>query len=116
MSDKVDWLNLPVALPGGGLVPHLSGRRRMQIVDTVFEMIGGTDRFAAWAEKNPGEFYTKIYAKGMSKPISIETSNDDSLEGLLARLDGGEHAKVVSPDDAGGLSSADLLNIIDQEG
>ena len=80
------------------MLPHLSGRLRTSIVDTVFQMIGGTERLADWATRNPGEFYTKIWGKGMSKPISLEVQDADSLEGLLSALDGGEHAKVISPD------------------
>lgn len=116
MSDKVDWSGLPVALPSGALIPHISARRRTQVVDTVFEMLGGEQGLAAWAEKNKTDFYTKIWAKGMAKPISIETTNEDSLEGLLRALDGGEHAKVVSPDGDGGLAGVSVLDIIDQEG
>lgn len=100
MSEPIDWKHLPVALPGGGLLPHISGRLRTATVDAVFQMTGGVERLADWANKpeNYGEFVTKVWAKGMSKPISVETTSDDSLEGLLAALDQGEHAKVVSPD------------------
>lgn len=97
---KVNWNHLPVALPGGAMLPHLSARMRTQTVDTVFQMVGGTDRLAAWAGRpeNYGDFVTKVWAKGMAKPLSVELTDTDSLEGLLAKLDQGEHAKVVSPD------------------
>lgn len=98
MANDVEWKHLPVALPGGGMLPHISGRMRTATVDAVFVMIGGTERLADWAAKNPGEFYTKIWGKGMSKPVTVEVQDTDSLESLLAALDNGEHAKVISPD------------------
>lgn len=97
MADEVEWKHLPVVLPAGGMLPHISGRLRTATVDAVFVMIGGAERLADWADKNPGEFFTKIWGKGMSKPISIEVQDENSLEGLLAALDGGEHAKVINP-------------------
>lgn len=98
MAQDVEWKHLPMATPEGNLLVHASARLRTNIVDTVFQMIGGTERLADWAAKNPGEFYTKIWGKGMSKPITVEVQDADSLEALLAALDNGEHAKVISPD------------------
>lgn len=99
---KITWDNLPVALPNGSMLPHLSARMRTATVDTVFQMVGGTERLADWAGKpeNYGDFVTKVWAKGMAKPVSVELQDSESLEGLLAQLDAGEHAKVVSPDGA----------------
>lgn len=96
MADEVEWKHLPVVLPAGGMLPHLSGRMRTAVVDAVFIMIGGTERLADWATKNPTDFYTKLWGKGMSKPISLEVSDGNSLEDLLAALDGGEHAKIIN--------------------
>lgn len=98
MADEVEWKHLPVALPGGGMLPHLSGRMRTATVDAVFVMTGGVERMADWANKNYGEFITKVWAKGMSKPISVELAESGSLEELLAKLDQGEHAKVINED------------------
>lgn len=109
MSDRVDWKHLPVALPAGGMLPHISGRMRAATVDAVFQMMGGVERLADWAQKNPGEFYTKVWAKGMSKPISIEATIDGSLEDLLTQLDAGEHARVVSPDGDGPETIEDII-------
>lgn len=109
MSDRIDWKHLPVSLPGGGMLPHISGRMRTATVDAVFHMMGGTERLADWASKNPGEFYTKVWAKGMSKPISLEVQADGSLEDLLASLDAGEHARVISPDGDGPETIEDII-------
>lgn len=96
MSEDHPWKHLPVALPSGGMLPHLSGRLRTATVDAVFIMMGGVERLADWANKNPTDFYTKVWAKGMSKPITVEVQDENSLEGLLAALDAGEHAKVIN--------------------
>ncbi len=82
------------------MLPHLSARMRTSTVDAVFQMIGGAERLADWANKpeNYGDFVTKVWAKGMAKPVSVELTDSESLEGLLAKLDAGENAKVISPD------------------
>lgn len=80
---------LPTSLPGGLMLPHLSARMRTQIIDTVFEMNGGVERFHAWTEKsdeNYGEFL-KMWAKGASKAVSTEHSVSDGVEALLEKLD-----------------------------
>lgn len=99
------------------MLPHLSARMRTATVDTVFQMVGGPERLAAWAGKpeNYGDFVTKVWAKGMAKPLSVELTDNDSLEALLAKLDQGEHAKVVSPDGTphdplGGITIDELVN------
>ena len=99
--DRVQWSSLPVALPDGSLVPHLSARHRTLMVDAVFEGIGGYEGFAAWAgqPENRGDFY-KLWARGQAKATSIEHGVGDGVEGLLARLDAGESARVVSGDEA----------------
>lgn len=84
---------------GGALLPHLSARRRTEVVDTVFNMVGGVERMADWANKpeNYGEFLTKVWAKGMAKPMHVELTQSESLEGLLDRL-ASENAKVINGD------------------
>lgn len=95
MANDIEWKHLPVASPEGALLVHASARLRTNIVDTVFLMIGGTERLADWATKNPTEFYTKLWGKGMAKPLAIEVSESGSLEDLLGELD---DAKVINPD------------------
>lgn len=97
MANDIEWKHLPVATPEGNLLVHASARMRTNIVDTVFVMMGGVERMADWAAKNPGEFYTKIWTKGMAKPISLEVSESGSLEDLLGELDG-TNAKIINPD------------------
>lgn len=95
MANDVEWKHLPIATPEGALLVHASARLRTSIVDTVFQMIGGPERLAAWADRNPGEFYTKVWAKGMAKPLAIEVTDTGSLEDLIGDLD---KAKIINPD------------------
>lgn len=89
---------LPIALPGGHLVPHMSARRRSEVVDTVFEQVGGVEKMVAWVEKsddNYGAFVTKVWAKGMLKNVSTEHHLGGGVEDLLDQLDRAEKATVI---------------------
>lgn len=85
-------LRLPEADADGALYQHV-GRYAGRMVLTAFDMIGGVDRLAAWAEKNPTDFFTKVFPKVIAKPVEHNIS--EGVEDLLARLDGGEHAQVI---------------------
>lgn len=90
---------MPVLLPGGALLTHASGRLRQEQIDALYWGSGGFDRALAWINKsddNYGDFF-KLWARGAARPPAvIETGADaDSIETLLARLDAGEHARVV---------------------
>lgn len=61
------------------------GRYARENVMVAFEMIGGVDAFAAWAEKNKSEFYTKLFPKVIGKEIEIKAH--DSVEAMLEKLD-----------------------------
>lgn len=98
---KINWSGLPVAMPGGTLLPHMSARHRTQVFDTAFEMLGGVDRLVAWAEasdENYGDFL-KLFARGQAKATTTElTAGSVSVEELLAQLDAGASAKVIGED------------------
>lgn len=77
--------NLPVvAAPDGALLVH-AGKYARTAVLTAFEMIGGTKRLADWADENPGEFFTKVFTKTITK--EIEGPSKDSIEDLLDAVD-----------------------------
>ena len=61
------------------------GRYARENVMIAFEMIGGVDAFAAWAEDNKTDFYTKLFPKIIGKEIEIKAH--DSIETLLEKLD-----------------------------
>lgn len=85
-------LRLPDTDSDGALYQHV-GRYAGRMVLTAFDMIGGVDRLADWADKNPGEFFTKVFPKVITKPHELSVS--DGVESLLERLDAGEHAEVI---------------------
>lgn len=92
-----DWSHLPIAMPGGTLMPHVSAKLRTEMIDALFVGAGGFERALAWIEKsddNYGDFF-KVWAKGAVRSTNVELHADDSVEALLAKLDAGEHAKVI---------------------
>lgn len=71
----------------GAVIAH-AGRYARECVLLAFEMIGGVERMADWADKNPGEFFTKLYPKVITKEVEVHAS--EGIEDLLARLDEAE--------------------------
>lgn len=68
----------------GAVIAH-AGRYSRECVLVAFEMIGGVERMADWANENPGEFFTKLYPKVITKEVEVHAS--EGIEDLLARLD-----------------------------
>ena len=64
------------------------GRFSRGVVRSVFESIGGVERMAEWADENPSDFYTKIFAKTITRETEVQTS--EGVERLLDRLDEAE--------------------------
>jgi hypothetical protein len=96
-----NWSHLPVAIPGGALMPHVSAKLRTELIDALFVASGGFERAQAWIEKsdeNYGEIFLTVWAKGAARSTNVELSADDSVEALLAKLDAGTHAKVIDND------------------
>lgn len=92
----------PVKLQGfgsadGAVIPH-AGRYARESVLLAFEMIGGVERMADWATKNPGEFYTKLFTKVVTREVEVSAS--EGIEDLLLRLDRAEreHGPLVGVD------------------
>lgn len=83
----------------GFVFPSSLGNARANF-DIVHEMIGGNDRMADWADKNPGDFY-KLYSKTIVKEIDQRTEITESLEQKIARLEAqanaGDRAINVTP-------------------
>jgi hypothetical protein len=70
--------------PDGAVIQH-TGRYAREAVLTAFNMIGGVDRLADWADKNPGEFFTKLMPKVITREVDIGTG--EGVEELLRQLD-----------------------------
>lgn len=89
----------PMQLPGygdadGSVMPHV-GRYAREAVVTAFEMMGGVDRLADWASKNPTEFYTRLFPKVISREVELNAGK--GIEDLLAQLDRGVQDSVEHP-------------------
>lgn len=77
--------NIPIVGVDGFVMAYNVGDARRN-VDVVYEMIGGNERFADWADRNPGEFYTKMYAKNIRQERDHNHIITETLEDKLARL------------------------------
>lgn len=73
----------------GAVIAH-AGRYARECVLVAFEMIGGVDRLAKWAEEHPTEFYTRLYTKVITREVEVSASA--GIEELLAQLDKGVHS------------------------
>ena len=52
-------------------------------IETVFDLLGGTQGMYQWARENPGAFYQSIYAKLLPRNIEARVEVQ-SLEDLVA--------------------------------
>jgi P2-related tail formation protein len=84
---------LPTVRASDGAVMENMGRYSRGVVKAVFESIGGVERMAEWADENPGEFYTKLFAKTITRETEIGTT--EGVEALLERLDEAEKSGDV---------------------
>lgn len=67
----------------GSLVMPASKYSRLAIIGA-FEMIGGMETFAQWAQENKSEFYTKLMGKIVGKePAEAAAKDIDNLLDLL---------------------------------
>lgn len=62
-----------------------AGKYARQNVLVAFEMLGGVQALADWAQENPSEFYTKLFTKMIDREPA--PASNDSLEDLLEKLD-----------------------------
>lgn len=94
-----NWSNIPIQMPGGELLPHMSARRRTEMIDALFEGTGGFERARAWIEasdENYGKFFLGPYARGAVRSSNVEVKAPTTLEDIISQLDAGEHAKVIN--------------------
>ncbi len=65
---------------------HL-GKYAGAMVLSCFEQIGGMERFQAWAEGNPTDFYTKLFGKMIARSTQVEVSGSVTIDDAISRLD-----------------------------
>lgn len=87
-------IKLPAVGAEGELYGHV-GRHAGMVVMTAFEMVGGVDRLADWADKNYGEFATKLLPKVIAKPHEHSISVD-SPDSIIAKIEAedAEHRRL----------------------
>lgn len=84
----------------GGIYKSVGKYARAAVL-YAFEQAGGPDALAVWAEKNPDEFYTKLFPKIIAKESDV--NHHRSLDDLMDVLDGDyevesvEDAEVLPP-------------------
>jgi hypothetical protein len=80
------------------MLPHMSARRRHEILDTAFEMCGGVERLVHETNRNPESYWEmmKLWGKGLPRAVATEHSVGADVENLLDKLDRAENAKVIS--------------------
>jgi hypothetical protein len=77
---------VPSVGPDGEFMQN-AGKYARNAVLTAFDMIGGVDAMAEWAQENPGEFYTKMFSKTITR--DVEKTDTTSVEDILRKLDQG---------------------------
>lgn len=102
----------PMSLPGGQMMPFMSARRRHEVCDTVFEMLGGTERLHHEANRDRESYwdFMKLWQKGLPRAVVAENTNSEGVEEALKRLDAAENAKTInaSPSEIHDMSVVDV--------
>ena len=78
--------NAVTAVNSAGELVVPAGRYSRGAVICAFEMIGGLEAFAAWAQDNEEAFYTKLFGKTIGR--EVEHKKADDVEDILKILDG----------------------------
>lgn len=78
-------------------MPHMSARRRHEILDTVFEMSGGVERLAHEVNRSPDSYweFMKLWGKGLPRAVAVEHGANAGLEELLDQLNKAENATLI---------------------
>lgn len=87
---------LPYAAPDGQFMARVGRKYLKEAGVAVFHMIGGVDAFAAWANENKGEFYTKLYPKLIDR--TVEVVDLRSIEDVINDLDEESSDLVIDVD------------------
>lgn len=88
---------LPMVLPSGTMLIHMSACRRRRIMDELWESVGGFERAQAWIEKSDANYETffKDWMKGSARHMQIEHSNAESTEDMVDEVERSERAQVI---------------------
>lgn len=91
MSDN---LPSPIPLKVVGKLPVISaesyqhvGRYAGSAILAAFEMIGGVERLASWADTNPSDFFGKVFLKLPSRTAQVDVSGSITIDEAISRLE-----------------------------
>ena len=76
--------NLP--LVSGEQYSHM-GKYAGAAIMAAFEMIGGVQRLANWADSNPSDFYTKVMPKVVQRSSQVDVSGTLTFDDAITRLE-----------------------------
>jgi len=82
-----DIRNFRGAVDSKGALVIPAGKFARNAVLCVYEMLGGHERFAAWADENEEVFYTKMFSKTIGREVELPKKPDDDVEDILTLLD-----------------------------
>lgn len=86
MTQELARFARTTSLDATGMLTVNAGKYSRAAVIAAFEMMGGLETFAEWADENKSEFYTKMFGKVIGREVEHKTP--DSLEDILGILDG----------------------------
>lgn len=63
------------------------GRYSGAVIGTVFEMMGGVARMVDWADRNPTDFYTKLFPKVIARSQQVDVTGTLTIDDAISRLE-----------------------------
>lgn len=96
MPNELEKFNANTVVNSSGELVISAGRFSRGAVVVAFQMMGGIEKFAEWAEDNPSEFYTKMFGKTIGREPDQQKSG--GVEDMLNVLDG-DYDEVTDEDD-----------------
>ena len=101
MSKELQKFVRSTSVNSAGELTVNAGRYSRTAVIMAFEMNGGIEKFAEWADENQSEFYTKLFGKLIGR--EVEATQSDDVEDLLDVLDGDSveitDAEIITDDE-----------------
>lgn len=76
------------------------GRYANAAVMSAFEMIGGVQRLAMWADANPTDFFTKLLPKSMTRATQVDVSGTLSIDDAISTLERNNQRRLEHVQDA----------------
>lgn len=86
----------PAVTAAGQMIPFMDANRKREIVNIVFENIGGIERFTHEAARDPKWFLETFWAKLLPRgAVNVELNAGAGMEDLIDKLDAA-NAKTIN--------------------